>query len=313
MVRQLLKRAAFLALGGGFALKHRIAAIRRRGPVTILNLHRIAADQGNQVASLSPIIFDYLLDFLNNNFNIITLSEIHAPSTLPKLVLSFDDGYRDFFQVAVPILNSRKIRVNQNIIPECIETQRPPLNILARDFISTAPQELVRGLRVPGFSELSGRHLGHRLSSFLKNRPRSEQERLADKLIPQFLKWDGFVCTQMMSREEVTEVARVHELGAHSYSHASMAYESNQYLRNDLRRCGKYFEEIIGQKMHIYAFPNGSYREEQIEIVVESGVDHVLLVGEDFADERSPYKRFTFNAHTKSEARFRALGGNRRL
>lgn len=153
---------------------------------------------------------------------------------------------------------------------------------------------------------------GFRLSSFLKNRSHAEQERLAEVLLPQFFAWDRFAPTPMMSREEVRQVARVHEIGVHSYSHASMAYESNDYLTNDLICCNKYFKEHFAQPVRIYAFPNGSYREEQIEIVKKSGVRHVLLVGEDFAEEQSPHKRFTFNAKMFSEARFKALGGFRR-
>jgi hypothetical protein len=65
--------------------------------------------------------------------------------------------------------------------------------------------------------------------------------------------------------------------------------------------------------MRIYAFPNGSYREEQIEIVRESGVQHVLLVGQNFENGTSPHKRFRFDAKTFSEARFKALGGLMRV
>ena len=106
-------------------------------------------------------------------------------------------------------------------------------------------------------------------------------------------------------------MALEHELGAHSYSHASMGFESNAYLENDLRRCKDYFEAVVGTPMRIYAFPNGSYREEQIGIVAGSGVQHILLVGEDFASPDSPHTRFTFHAHSSSEVKFRALGGLR--
>jgi peptidoglycan/xylan/chitin deacetylase (PgdA/CDA1 family) len=303
--KEVAKRCAFLALGSGFAIKRRLWVIGRRKALTILNLHRVSED------TLNPLLFSHLLTFLNKNFNIVTFEQIHESSSKPKLILSFDDGYKDFLEVACPLLKYHGIRVNQNIIPECIETQRPPLNVMAQDFIGNAPRELALKLDIPGFSDLEGDRLGFRLSSFLKNKPHAEQERLSEILLPQFFAWDGFAPTSMMSREEVKEVVRVHEVGGHSYSHASMAYETNEYLINDLLRCNRYFEEIFGQPMRIYAFPNGSCREEQIEIVIKSGIQHVLLVGNDFAAEESPHKRFGFDAKRLSEARFKALGGIR--
>jgi hypothetical protein len=67
----------------------------------------------------------------------------------------------------------------------------------------------------------------------------------------------------------------------------------------------------LGLPMFIYAFPNGSYREEQIDIARDSGVRHILLVDENFAGRSSVHKRFTFDAKTQAEAQFKALGGLR--
>jgi hypothetical protein len=61
--------------------------------------------------------------------------------------------------------------------------------------------------------------------------------------------------------------------------------------------------------MTIYAFPNGSCREGQAERVLAQGVDHVLLVGEAFDTGARVHKRFTYDASSPSEVRFKALGG----
>jgi peptidoglycan/xylan/chitin deacetylase (PgdA/CDA1 family) len=309
ILREIGKRCVFMALGSDFAIKRRLSAIRKSGKVTILNLHRVSEDDGSGYRPLKPFLFNELLNFLRLHFKFTTFSQLDEPSSKPKLILSFDDGYKDFFEVAFPLLERHRVRVNHNISPGCTEKQLPPLNVMAQDFVGKAPRELVLKLGIPGFSNVAGDRLGLRLSSFLKNKPYAEQEQLAEILIPQFFAWDGFTPTPMMSREEVRQVGQVHELGGHSYSHASMAHESNEYLREDLSRCNRYFEEILGQPMQIYAFPNGSYREEQIEIVRDSGVQHILVVGDAFADGTSPHKRFGFHAKTLSEARFKALGG----
>lgn len=309
MPRALAKQLAFQVLGSGFRLRRRRLAIARSGAVTILNLHRVSGDDGSDYRPLSPALFDDLLGFLTRHFALVTFADRDEPASLPKLILSFDDGYRDFLEVAVPILAKHRVRVNHNIIPACTESGLPPLNVMAQDFVGKAPGELVRRLDVPGFDMSDPRRVGFRLSAYLKNKSHAEQEELSRKLVPQFYAWAPFTATPMMTREEVRQVGEAHELGGHSFSHASMEHESDDYLRDDVTRCQSYFETCFGQTMNIYAFPNGSCRPGQIDIVREAGVAHVLLVGESFDVEPAVHRRFTFDAVGGREARFKALGG----
>lgn len=274
----------------------------------ILNLHRVAPDDRSSYRPLSPDIFDELLSFVKREFAVVTIGELGANTAKPKLVLSFDDGYRDFASYAAPILRKHGLRANQNLIPKCISTGLPPLNVIAQDFVGRAPAELVARIRIDGFSAPLDQRFGNRLSQFIKMRSQSEQDKLAEQLLPTFFEWDGFAPTAMMNLEEVRSI-RDHELGAHSYAHSSMEFETDEYLDEDVRRCGAYFKDEIGTPMTIYAFPNGSCREGQAERVLSQGVDHVLLVGEEFDTGAHVHTRFTYDARSTSEARFKALGG----
>jgi peptidoglycan/xylan/chitin deacetylase (PgdA/CDA1 family) len=302
------KRGAYSVLGSHMALRRRLAAIEKAGVAVILNLHRVAPDDGSAYKPLEPLLFERLLEFLAGRFHLVRLGELGEKSSRPKMVLSFDDGYKDFIDVAAPILHRHKISVNQNIVPRCIETQLPPFNVLAQDFIGKAPRELVAKLELPGFKlgEAPGR--GLQLSIFLKERPQVEQEALAQILLPQFYAWDGFRPTPMMTRDEVRQIAGEHELGAHSFDHANMDCETDEYLEADVARCRAYFAELVGAPVSIYAFPNGRCRTNQIDILRRLGMRHILLVGEDFDRGGDVHRRFTFGAESLSEARFRALG-----
>lgn len=313
MLRSILKTCAFSVLGSAPVLAHRLAAIRDGGAVTILNLHRVSEDDGSDYRPLAPKLFDELLGFVTQRFTVTTFARLVEPSIKPRLILSFDDGYKDFIEVAAPILAKHKVAANQNIIPDCVETQLPPLNVMAQDFVGKAPPELVRTLAVPGFINGRTEDLGFRLSAFIKNKPQAEQDLLRDALTPQFFGWDGFRPTAMMTRDDIRQVAAAHQIGAHSYSHASMAYETDDYLRDDVRRCREYFDLCLELPVDIYAFPNGSCSLGQIDIVREAGFEHVLLVGEDFDNASEGRKRFTLDAFGSSELRFKALGGLRRV
>jgi len=307
-LRDTAKAAVFAWGGNGRRLRGRIERVRDAGVTPILNLHRVAPDDRSSYRPLAPELFDELVSFVKRDFEVVTIAQLSTKTAKPKLVLSFDDGYRDFALYAAPILRKHGLRANQNIIPQCVETGLPPLNIIAQDFVGKAPPELVERIRVEGFSAPRDHLFGNRLSHFIKMRPHGEQEALGKQLLPLFFDWDGFAPTAMMSLDEVRSV-RDHEIGAHSYSHSSMEFESNDFLDEDVRRCGDYFRAKLGVPMTIYAFPNGSCRDGQAERVLAHGVEHVLLVGEAFDRGGQVNRRFTYDARTPSEARFKALGG----
>lgn len=297
----------FAALGNGPILKRRLERIRQSGKATVLNLHRVAPDDGSDYRPLEPSLFEDLLDFVSKEFFVVGLKDLRGEARKPKLALSFDDGYKDFLHNAYPALRRRGLPSNQNIIPGCIESGLPPLNVVAQDFVGKAPSELVRNLSIPGFrSPLDGR-LGSRLSSFLKLRPQSEQDAIAADLMPQFNDWAEFAPTPMMTVEEIRSLEGV-DIGAHSYYHSSMEFETKDFLERDLEACRTFLADQLDTKMNIYAFPNGSYRAEQIAQVQEHGVKHVLLVGEQFDSSASVHNRFTFDGRSSSEVRFKAAG-----
>ncbi len=312
----ILKNIALLALGSDLMVRRKLKSIRDAGVLTILNLHRVSEDDGSTYRPLEPSLFEELLLFLTANFKIITFADLatRCLSDKPKVILSFDDGYKDFIDVAVPILEKYKIRVNQNIIPECVERQLPPLNVLAQDFVGQAPLSLVLNLRIPDFDirRFAGNRfeMGLKLSAFLKGRTLGEQQKLREELLLQFYQFDGFRPTPMMSREDIRQLAAVHEFGAHSYSHASMEYESDTFFQQDLARCRDYFRDVLNMPVSIYTFPNGSCRESQIHHALDFGYNHVLLVGDCFSQcDNHIHNRFGFHAQSRREVLFRAVGG----
>ena len=60
---------------------------------------------------------------------------------------------------------------------------------------------------------------------------------------------------------------------------------------------------------YIYAFPNGSYREEQIEIAYKYGFLNPLLVNDDFSSTKNRcHDRFGFDASSFKEMKVKATG-----
>lgn len=312
----MLKAVAFGMLRADWIANLKARALANSGALTILNLHRVSDDVRGGYVAMTPSLFDELIGWLKQRFTLVAFRDLATlvPSAKPPLILSFDDGYKDFIEVVVPILERHRVVANQNIIPDVVEGGRPPMNVQIQDFIAAAPTALLREIPLPGLprgADPNDRSRSGRIASrALKWRPIAEQKVIFAEIERQFMRFDGFRPTRTMSAQDIREVAQAHEIGAHSFEHASMASESDEYLRDDAIRCQKYFRKRLGLGATIYAFPNGSFRLGQDQLLLAAGYQHVLCVGEAFSrrDERR-HSRLTMFAASSVEARFRAIGG----
>jgi peptidoglycan/xylan/chitin deacetylase (PgdA/CDA1 family) len=315
MIPRLLKEVAFRVLQADLSVGIKLRAIAANGSLPILSLHRVSDRDEGGYAPMAPALFDDLVSWLKQRFSLIVFHDLAtlAPNAKPPLILSFDDGYKDFIEYAVPILEKHRVCVNHNVIPAVIESGRPPMNVTMQDFVAQAPAALLRETSLPGHpggGDPDNRARSClRASAALKNRPIAEQKAIFAELERSFSRFDSFRETPVMSLDDIRQIAAVHEIGAHSFEHASMAVETDDYLREDTRRVRDYFASQLGFLPNVYAFPNGSVRAGQAEVVQASGFEHALLVGETYS-QRSAWlhPRFTMHATTTAEARARALG-----
>lgn len=317
MNRNFLKKLYYSGLSAIQADKFRRRMLKRQNKIAVLNLHRVSTLVNPFWSPLDPKIFEELLRFLQKNFEVYLFEELKSVKTAkkPLAVLSFDDGYYDFIEYALPILEKYKMRANMNVIPRCVEDGKPIWNVRLYDFLNTAPRSLVNEIKLPEFgaklpddSREAKLRYGLQISSYLKKRPRREREEIW-QLIEPFLAKADFRETRMMTAEEIKQIAGHTEMGVHSFSHESMGYEDNEFFERDFAECRDYFTEKLNLPLAVYAFPNGSYRAEQVDFLRRSGVAHILLVEENFADlQTDVFPRLTVYGDTKAEIKFKSLG-----
>jgi peptidoglycan/xylan/chitin deacetylase (PgdA/CDA1 family) len=122
ILRAIPNKREFLAkslgrLGVLRVLEHR-AAVRKPG-LTVLTYHRIAEPAANlfydPVISATPDAFCAQIEWLCSHFQVLTLDELAkriqtgSPWREPTALVTFDDGYRDNLEQAVPILQEHDV------------------------------------------------------------------------------------------------------------------------------------------------------------------------------------------------------------
>lgn len=319
--RDTLKQVYFRLLSLSGAAHRLLGNIRRRELVVILNLHQVSPVSNPFWPPLTPEVFDDLLGFLAQRFQVCVFRELATVETRrPCAVLSFDDGYYNFVEYAMPLMAKHGLSANLNVIPNCVATGEPPWNITLYDFLNSVPRKLINEIRIAGFDTRladdgadSKLRYGLSISRFLKNRPRRERAELWSEVAAVIARASDLKRTLMMSVSDIRAAAGRHEIGAHSYSHESMEFEDEEFFEADFQKCLGFFNDELRLPLQTYAFPNDSYRPEQIAYLEEQGIQHILLVGENYARRGSRVlPRFTIYGTTPAEARIRALGYNAR-
>ena len=109
---------------------------RQRPGLVVLTYHRIAEPGADSfydpVISATPESFRAQVEWFHNRVRLLTLDELidqvesGLPWREPVMLLTFDDGYRDNFDLAVPILRERNVPATFFIPTGFLESPRLP-------------------------------------------------------------------------------------------------------------------------------------------------------------------------------------------
>jgi peptidoglycan/xylan/chitin deacetylase (PgdA/CDA1 family) len=231
--------------------------LNRLGGIPVLNFHRITLGKDDFWGGIRPKNFERLLEFLCRHFEIITVSDLSADSrekkrTKPAIVLSFDDGYKDFLDCALPLLRKFGVRANLNIIGKVVMKGEKLWNVELYDFLEHAPSKLIHQIALPGFAEslksdsrLECARYGLKLSLFLRAlKPDARSVMIEHYLKPLFDSIE-FSQTEMLSIDELKKIQPFVEMGCHSYCHESMAPMPMDFFVEDFQKCKKLFVENL--------------------------------------------------------------------
>jgi peptidoglycan/xylan/chitin deacetylase (PgdA/CDA1 family) len=318
-IKKKLKTCAFSLFGNSLRINWRIRKINEKNLLTIINLHKVSIYDDSSYKALNPEILRNLIIFLKKNFEITSFYEINKMNELnslksskPKVIISFDDGYKNFITEAHPVLAEFEIRANQNIIPKCVDTNKPPLNIALQDFVGKNNRNIFQDIVIPGYEwnkNLNKIQEGNLLSQYIKKQTYKKQQELEKNIIDQIGQDLYKFSTPMMDIFDIKKIFSFYDWGAHSYSHSNMNEENNSFFKKDLKLCDEWFLKNLGIKPIIYAFPNGSYNQKNLMLAKKAGYKFILLVDNKFSNTNSSiHPRFNFYAETNSEMRFKTLG-----
>jgi peptidoglycan/xylan/chitin deacetylase (PgdA/CDA1 family) len=253
-----------------------------RGRLTIVMYHRVI-DQFDPLSPYTPTaeIFDRHMETLANGFKVLPLSEgidRLKSGSLPRRAacVTFDDGYRDNYTVAAPVLKRYGLPATIFVSTGFLDGGRM-WNDSVIEAVRRAPGESIDardiGLGVHAVGDDSARSATiAKLLDQLKYLPiaqRSEKVNDLCAIIGAVLPTD-----LMLSTEEVRAARHANiEIGGHTVNHPILTQIDDDQARREIADSKAHLEQILREKVTLFAYPNGRPNQDYL-------VRHAAMVKE---------------------------------
>ena len=259
----------------------------------VLLFHRVLPERDPLWDPMDPSLFRETLSYISKKFHVISLNEIlfekKEYSTKPFAALTFDDGYRDFIDYTVPMLDKVKMTASMFVVTDCIDKNMPTWTyILDYIFTNSAKMEWTNF----DASTLSGEYQKikwdtkeekisycKKFKQHLKWVHSSQRDIIIKSLIENFndVQYPG---NMMMNWHEVRQIQTAgYDIGSHSVTHPTLAtIKEDSAIETELKQSAKRIKEETGIDPEIFSYPIGSYDERVKKLTKNAGYKAGLAV-----------------------------------
>jgi len=262
-----------------------LAASRNKGAgrICIFNYHRVL-EEPDPLFEAEPdgAEFRWQMELLARCFNVLPLDvamrALACGDVPPRAIcITFDDGYRNIHDVALPILKEYNLPATVFVTTGSIDGGR-----MWNDTITESVRRLQRkaldlrdiGLSVYATASLEDkRRLIDTLIVHAKYLPPEGRSVITRKLEDVI---DARLPDMMLSRGMIATLAREGiDIGAHTVSHPILTHVDDAQAREEIRRGKLQLEEITGKTVRHFAYPNGKpeidFDKRHVQMVKDAG------------------------------------------
>ncbi len=265
---------------------------RRQNEPAIVGYHRVVEDFASSAETSIPSLLvttrtlESHLDWIGRHYRFVDLDELGArmvsgdSSGKPVAAVTFDDGYRDFHDLALPLLRRKGIPAALFVVTDLVGTSRPQVHdslflLLARRIarsMDSYPRRLqsFSGIRLPDVACL-GPYQSTRI--LLETLPLAAVERVIatleaeDPLPPDMLETFQPVTWDMLLACRRAGII----VGSHTRTHILMPNESDARARHEALASREELERRLETPIWHFAYPSGIFNIRSVSAVEAAG------------------------------------------
>ncbi len=278
--------------------------LKKTKRITILCFHRVSDDIDYSYPPLKIKDFKKIMKFIHERFTVISLNEIHQPplSAKPLLVLTFDDGYKDFIENILPVLIKYNMPAVISVVGYCIETGKSFWTQRLNDVLNFIYDHF-ENFKFDLFN----------ISIDYHGKKKQSLENFSLKIFKELINVDKFLRNQFIDQLEIAagnqhfsrnKMMNENDLvlcnknniriASHTLTHDSLiTIQREDILWNEIFNSKILLEEKTNQKVSVFTFPNGLYNDHILLVCDKAGYDFFLTTEEHY------YKKFNLNSINK--------------
>lgn len=234
----------------------------------ILCYHRVGRGGVPLFSQLLPKAFERQICYLRKHYRIVSLGQLcreleEVVPVKPTLALTFDDGYRDLYSCAFPVLRKYEIPATIYLIGKSMETGEAPW--YDRIFValhSTSERELEIELGALRRFLLSGpasrAAAAWEIICYLRGIPDAQRRKWCAALDARLKVPEEMLENRMLDWAQVREMYRSGiSFGAHTMNHPSVSRLDAADLEGELVQSRRVLEAGLGAPVEDFAYPFG--------------------------------------------------------
>jgi peptidoglycan/xylan/chitin deacetylase (PgdA/CDA1 family) len=280
-------KGAILSAASHSALLDAYGFLRRKltkSQVAILMYHRVAPKENDwSLPPHSPHNFEKHIEYLCRNYEILPLDELvhclHNGHPLPEkaAVITFDDGYKDNYQYAYPILRNHKVPATIFLATSHIGQSDLFWTDKVRYVIWNMPTATLELDELGSYSLTSvaeRREAASRVPESMKRLPEDRKNFLINRL----LTICGTDIADDIGRNLILSWDEVREMhndgigfGAHTVTHPILTGLALAQAKEEIIQSKKDVQDNLGQQAMPFAYPDGDFNHELAKLVHECG------------------------------------------
>ena len=222
---------------------------------------------------ISQEYFERVISYLHSEgYKFKTVTDlINNPDNEKNVALTFDDGYSDNYEYALPVL--RKYKVTATFYPVakvCRDNTVLPIDIY---------YQIIDSLNLTN-RERKEYYFGDVRRQFYWAEPNEQMNMLRKMFNALPEKYN----VSYMSAEQIKQLAvEGFEIGSHTMTHSLLTakYMTDDKINEEMKGSKQWFENVTGKPVVSFCFPAGKYNAKLISMAAENGYTSTCLVGRD--------------------------------
>lgn len=254
----------------------------RKLPV-VIGYHRVVEDYESASKTSIPSqlvsrkMLERHLDWIGRRFRFVTLDEVGSRlelgdrSDVPAAAITFDDGYRDFYDHAFPLLQKKGIPAAVFVVTDLVGTTRPQMHdtlylLLTRRRQRLSPHESAA-------QDISRMSPYQATRALIENLPLAAiQEIIASLEAEERISEDALRPFYSLDWETLARIQRAGiTIGSHTKSHALLTSESAGTVREEVLESRQEIEGRLGIPVRHFAYPSGNFNPGAVHAVASAG------------------------------------------